>query len=263
MSPEPQRVRVSREADVTLLTLNRPDKLNPLDWATLRELLAAVEQIEREDSPRSVIITGSGRAFSAGGDLQGYVELYRDRTRFRAFLDDFFAVLDRIERSTRIYIAAINGACVAGGLELMLACDLVLAAESARIGDGHVNFGQIPGAGGSQRLPRAIGALRARQLMLTGEMLSARDAQAIGLVGEVCADDRLLERARELATSLASRSGQGLRNIKRLVHEGLNLPIESALKFEIDVVVDYATGCPDATEGLIAFAEKRAPRYGA
>ena len=257
-----ERVRISREADLTLLTLNRPDKLNPLDWSTVRELLAAVEAIEREASaPRTVVITGAGRAFSAGGDLYGYIELYRDRPQFRAFLEDFWTIHDRIERSSRVYIAAINGACVAGGLELMLACDLVLASESARIGDGHLNFGQLPGAGGSQRLPRAIGPVRAKHLMFSGDLLTARDALAIGLVGEVCSDSLLLDRARAIAASLATRSATGVRNMKRLVNEGLHQPYEQALKFELDLVFDYATGCPDATEGLLAFAEKRAPRY--
>jgi enoyl-CoA hydratase/carnithine racemase len=150
---------------------------------------------------------------------------------------------------------------VAGGLELMLACDLVLAADTARIGDGHLNFGQLPGAGGSQRLPRAIGPIRAKQLMFTGDLIAARDALALGLVGEVVDDASLLERARAIAGSLATRSPTGVRGMKRLVNEGLQKPLTQALRFEINFVTDYATGCPDATEGLLAFAEKRTPRY--
>ena len=148
------------------LTLARAEKLNPLDWATVRELKDAIAKIEGMPGVVAVVITGRGRSFSAGGDLDGYLRLYRRPDEFSAFLGDFFQMLNAIEASSRIYIAAINGVCVAGGLELLLACDLVIAAASARIGDGHLNFGQLPGAGGSQRLPRAIGLLRAKHLML-------------------------------------------------------------------------------------------------
>ena len=127
--------------------------------------------------------------------------------------------------------------------------------------DGHLNFGQLPGAGGSQRLPRAIGPIRAKQLMFTGDLIAARDALALGLVGEVVDDASLLERARAIAGSLATRSPTGVRGMKRLVNEGLQQPLAQALRFEINFVTDYATGCPDATEGLLAFAEKRTPRY--
>lgn len=256
-----QPVLVSQGEHATLLTLNRPDKLNPLDWATVRALLAAVDALQRSDSPATVVITGAGRAFSSGGDLRGYIDLYKDANQFGGFLEDFWRLLDRIESSDKVFIAAINGACVAGGLELMLACDLVLASQSARIGDGHLNFGQLPGAGGSQRLPRAIGMLRAKHLMFTGDLISASDACAIGLVGEVTPDDGLLPRARDIAASLASRSPAGVRSMKRLVNEGMQQPRAQALRFEIDMVIDYATRCPDATEGLLAFAEKRSPRY--
>lgn len=256
-----ERVKVSRGDHATTLTLNRPDKLNPLDWGTIRELLEAVQQIDATESPACVIITGAGRAFSSGGDLRGYVELYRDATRFGGFLEDFWRLLDHIEHSDKIFIAAINGACVAGGLELILACDLVLAAESARIGDGHLNFGQLPGAGGSQRLPRAIGVLRAKHLMFTGDLIAANEALSLGLVGEVLADSGLIGRAEAIAASLASRSPAGVRGMKRLVNDGMQQPLAQALRYEIDFVIDYATRCPDATEGLLAFAEKRSPRY--
>ncbi len=120
-----------------------------------------------------------------------------DPDKFAAFLDDFFQLLDAIEASAKIYIAAVNGVCVAGGIELLLACDLAIAAASARIGDGHLNFGQLPGAGGSQRLPRAIGLLRAKHLILTGALLSAAEAERIGLVNEVVRRRRTGRRGRK------------------------------------------------------------------
>jgi enoyl-CoA hydratase len=168
-----RNILVERAGGLAVITLNRADKMNPLDRGTVRELRDETAALERDADIAVVVITGAGRAFSAGGDLAGYVKLYRAPAEFRAFLQDFHDLLAALEASEKIYVAAVNGFCVAGGLELMLACDIVLAAEEAKIGDGHVNFGQLPGAGGSQRLPRAIGVLRAKRLMLSGELLPA------------------------------------------------------------------------------------------
>lgn len=256
-----QNILVEREDGLALVTLNRADKLNPLDWGTVRELRDAAAALEQDTEVAVVVITGAGRAFSAGGDLAGYVRLYRSPGEFRTFLQDFHALLAALEASEKIYVAAVNGVCVAGGLELMLACDLVLAAEGARIGDGHLNFGQLPGAGGSQRLPRAIGVLRAKHLMLSGELLPAHECERIGLVGEVVADARLLERAREIAGALLAKSRSGVRGMKRLVNEGMQGSLATGLAFELEYVHRYATTDPDATEGLAAFAEKRKPEY--
>ena len=208
------------------LTLARAEKLNPLDWVTVRELKDAVAKIEGMPVV-AVVITGHGRSFSAGGDLEGYLRLYRRPDEFSAFLDDFFQMLNAIEASSKIYVAAINGVCVAGGLELLLACDLVIAAASARIGDGHLNFGPLPGAGGSQRLPRAIGLLRAKHLILTGN----------------------------------EKRRVGLRGAKHLTNLTLTTDLATGLKREIEFVHRYATTEPDATEGLVAFKEKRNPVF--
>jgi enoyl-CoA hydratase/carnithine racemase len=251
------------QADATCvrLTLARAEKLNPLDWDTVRELKAAVAKIEGMPDIVAVVITGRGRSFSAGGDLDGYLRLYRRPDEFSVFLDDFFDMLNAIEASSKIYIAAINGVCVAGGLELLLACDLVVAAASARIGDGHLNFGQLPGAGGSQRLPRAIGLLRAKHLILTGALLSAEEAERIGLVNQVVADAGLDEAVDALVTGLREKSRVGLRGAKHLTNMTLTTDLETGLKREIDFVHRYATTEPDATEGLVAFKEKRKPAF--
>ena len=254
-------ILVEREGGFALVTLNRADKMNPLDRETVRDLRDKVAAFERDPGVAVVVITGAGRAFSAGGDLAGYLRLYRSPAEFREFLQDFHDLLAAIEASAKIYIAAVNGFCVAGGLELMLACDLVLAAEGAKIGDGHLNFGQLPGAGGSQRLPRAIGVLRAKHLMLSGELLTAREAERIGLVGEVVTEGRLVERAREIAGSLLEKSRSGVRGMKHLVNAGMHGSLEAGLALEMDYVHRYATTDPDATEGLAAFRDKRKPAY--
>ena len=180
---------------------------------------------------------------------------------FSAFLGDFFQMLNAIEASSRIYIAAINGVCVAGGLELLLACDLVIAAASARIGDGHLNFGQLPGAGGSQRLPRAIGLLRAKHLILTGNLLSAEEAERIGLVGQVLPDEALDQAVDALVAGLNEKSRVGLRGAKHLTNLTRSTDLPTGLKREIEFVHHYATTEPDATEGLLAFKEKRKPVF--
>jgi enoyl-CoA hydratase len=243
------------------VTLMRADKLNPLDWATIRELQGAIAEIDRMPDIYAVIITGRGRSFSAGGDLDGYVDLYRHPQNFAAFLDDFYRMLNAIEASSKIYIAAINGVCVAGGLELLLACDLVIAAASAKIGDGHLNFGQLPGAGGSQRLPRAIGLLRAKHLILTGALLNAEEAKQIGLVNEVVPDAELDAAAENLVSRLGEKSKVGLRGAKYLANLTTNTGLEAGLRQEIAFVHRYATTEHDATEGLIAFKEKRKPVF--
>ena len=258
---EQDLVLLERLGRTVRLTLNRPEQLNPLDRNTLRRLKELVLALEDDAGLRSVIVTGQGRAFSAGGDLKGYLSLYRQPAAFRAFLQDFDALCAAIEASAKVYIAAINGLTVAGGLELMLACDVVLAAEDARIGDGHSNFAQLPGAGGSQRLPRAIGALRAKRLLLTGELLPAAEAERIGLVTAVVPADALASESLAWAERLAEKSGACLKGAKYLVNEGMLRPFPDALRMEQDYVYAYATGDPDATEGLNAFAEKRPPRY--
>jgi enoyl-CoA hydratase/carnithine racemase len=255
-------VRLELAGRVARLTLARADKLNPLDWATVRGLKQAVAAIEAQPQLSFVVLTGDGRAFSAGGDLDGYLKLYRDPAAFREFLDDFHAMLNGIEKSRAVWIAAVNGACVAGGLELLLACDMAIAARSARIGDGHVNFGQLPGAGGSQRLPRAIGLLRAKHLMLTGDLLDADVAERWGLVTMVAEDATLMATVDELIERLASKSPAGISGAKRLANMTLTRGYEEGLREELDFVHAYATGEPDATEGLEAFREKRAPRFG-
>ncbi len=260
-APPDERVLVEWRDALAVVTLNRPDKLNPIDWATIRALRAAADALETEPGLRAVIVTGAGNAFSAGGDLDGYVDLYRDPPRFQAFLDDFFALLDRIERSSRIWIAAINGHCVAGGLELALACDIVIAAREAQIADGHLNFGQLPGAGGSQRLPRAIGALRAKRLILTGARIDGVEAERIGLASLTVPRAELMTATLQLAERMRDKSPLGLAEAKRLVNDGADLELAQALRMEIRRVHRYATTSHDATEGLMAFRDKRRPAF--
>ncbi len=252
---------VERGGAVTRITLNRPDKMNPLDRETVQQLQACFREADAEPSIRIVVLTGAGKAFSAGGDLEGYLTLYRDAAAFRQYLHELSALLDALERSSTLVLAAVNGYCVAGGLELLLACDLAIASEEARIGDGHLNFGQLPGGGGSQRLPRVVGVRRAKELILTGRLLDGREAERIGLVDTAVAAAELDRAVDARVADLLAKSPAGLRGAKYLVNEGLRGPLEAGLALEMAYVHQFATSHHDATEGLLAFKEKRAPKF--
>lgn len=247
--------------DVATITLDRPEQRNPLDRRTVERLGELVRAYEADPSVQIVVVRGAGGHFSAGGDLKGYVDLYRDPASFRQFLVDFHAMLDAIEASSKVYIAVIEGYCVAGGLELLLACDIVLAARSAKIGDAHVGFGQLPGAGGSQRLPRVVGPLRARYLMLTGDIVDANEAERMGLVSKVAPDADLDATLDRLVSRISRTSPLGRQGMKHLVRVASRTELGEGLRTELEYVWRYATTSADATEGLVAFGEKRAPRF--
>lgn len=265
MADDAGRVTVTDEpvGDGTLrwLTLDRPAQHNPLDHATVRRLRALLEAADTAPEVVAVAVTGRGRAFSAGGDLKGYQQLYADEPRFRSFLDDFAVVCRLLELGRFVSLAAVNGTCVAGGLELILACDLVVAGRSARIGDGHLTFGQLPGAGGSQRLVRAIGPVRARRWLLQASLYEAEVALADGVVTEVVEDELLETRIGELAAACAGHSPLAVQHMKQLVDIAQHRPLTDGLDAERELVIGYATTSHDAREGLEAFADRRTPRW--
>jgi enoyl-CoA hydratase len=247
-----------------LITLNRPDQRNPLDKntvATLREMVAAANN----DDPavQAIVITGNGPAFSAGGDLKGYQQLYRDPPALRRFLDDFADLCRLLERGRCVSVAMVNGACVAGGLEVALACDLVTIADDARIADGHLQFGQLPGAGGSQRLCRAIGLQKAKEMLLTGRFYAAAEAVAMGLASVQAPREQLRDATFALVDEVCAHSPLALARMKTLVGYAVDLNLDDALRAELDLVQEYATTSFDAYEGLEAFASRprRAPQF--
>jgi enoyl-CoA hydratase len=247
---------------VVIACLNRPEARNPIDVELVADLHALLDQLEQgSDQPRVLIVTGAPPAFSSGGDLKKYRDLYRSRPAFSEFLEELGRLLARFEAAQYATIAMVNGACAAGGLELALGCDAVVAAESAPIGDAHVNFGQLPGGGGSQRLVRAVGLMRARSILLSGRMYSAREALDLGMVSQVVPDEKLREATLELAEELAGVSPLAMRRMKELLAIAVNAPLDRGLEEERETVVEYATTSNDAREGLEAFAERRKPRF--
>jgi enoyl-CoA hydratase len=210
-----------------------------------------------------VLITGNGRAFSAGGDLKGYQTLQRDREAFTHFVAELHRVFGRLQRLRVPVVALVNGVAVAGGLELILNCDFALVAASARIGDGHLNFGQMGGGGVLTLLPRAIGRARATELMLSGRLLPAAEAVEWGLASRVVPDDGLLDAGLAFAAEVAVKSPLAVANAKELITTlwAENGSVAEGLAVELERDVDYCLTSHDAPEGLAAFAEKRAPRF--
>lgn len=244
-----------------LVTLNRPKELNPLDWSTVRELYRVLEDLAGDKSVRVIAITGAGKAFSAGGDLKGYLTLMRDEVKFRDFLNDMRSMCEFMGRTAQPIIALVNGYCVAGGIELLMACDFAYAAASAKIGDGHANFGQIGGGGSNVRLPRWILPQRARELLFTGRLLNAQEALEWGIVNRVVPDDKLLEAGLEFANEVATKSPLGIRIIKEICNRSMNMHLDDGLHLEIQECHHYCLTSYDCHEGLHAFSEKRQPKF--
>jgi enoyl-CoA hydratase/carnithine racemase len=246
-----------------VLTLSRPERLNAIDWEMLRELDAAVDALCHQSDLCCVLLTGAGRAFSAGGDLESYIELQRDPVAFPQFVADIHRVFGRVRDLPVPVVALVNGVTAAGGLELLLNCDFALVARSARIADGHLNFGQMGGGGVLTLLPRVIGLQRASELIFSGRFLSADEAVEWGLAVRSVEDAELRESGLAFARQVALKSPLSVANAKAVL-QGLwatNGDLTSGLRFERERNAYYCLTSEDAPEGLQAFRQKRPPRF--
>lgn len=255
-------VLASVEGSLGWITLNRPDDLNAMSPALIEDLDVAVTALAGDDRVKALAITGRGRAFSAGGDLKSFRERIGggDLASFHAGLRRAQEVFRRIETLPCPVIAAVNGFAIAGGLELVLSCDLVVAAASARMGDGHAKFGVIPGGGASVRLPRKIPLALAKQLFFTAELVSAQTMQAWGLVNRVVPDAELKPAVTAMADQIGRASPLAVRTIKALVDQSLQVSVDEAIEAELAAFRGYA-GSHDLLEGLNAFEERRQPLF--
>jgi enoyl-CoA hydratase len=253
-------VRVERPAGgIAVVTLSRPDRLNAIGMATLAALDRVLVDLERDDAVRAFVVTGEGRAFCAGADIDELAGL-EGAAGFARFLRAFTDVLDRLEQHPTPSIAAIDGVALGGGLELALACDLRVASDTARLGVPEIKLGLLPGAGGTQRLPRLLPRGVALQLLLTGNPLTAVDAHRLGLVNELSGDAPALAVAERLAREIAGGPPLAHGAAKHLVQRGATLALADAIDLERETVADlFATA--DAAEGLAAFRAKRAPEF--
>lgn len=236
MNAKFERLILKRQGQAAVITLNRPEVRNCLDRQALEELMSALESCEADSSVRVVVLTGAGGAFCSGADLK-YLSS-QDAHGFAAVIRLFHATCDRLECLGKPVIAAVNGVAIAGGLELALACDLIIAAEHAELGDHHANIDTIPGGGSTQRLPRRIGISRAKDLIFTGRRLTAREAEALGLVDRVAQTEKLEQDVMALAESLAAKDPWVLRTAKYLINQGMRAELATGLRMEEQIITE-------------------------
>jgi enoyl-CoA hydratase/carnithine racemase len=241
------------------ITLNRADVLNALDPKTLEEIYAAIEDIEDDISVRIAVITANGRAFCTGADLTGIASIPPDKPR-DYFLRLWNKVFSAIENVSVPVIAVVNGMAYAGGLELVMVCDLAIASEDAKLSDQHANRGLVPGGGASQRLPRLIGVRKAKELLYTGDRITPAEAEKLGLINKVVPADKLEEATNELVQKLLAKSPMALKAVKKLVNRGMESSLDSGLELEMLAMTAHGT-TEDFEEGVKSFLEGRPPAF--
>ena len=244
------------ERRTALVRLNRPKQLNALNGAVMDALCEALEALDREADVRAIVVTGSERAFAAGADIGEMATA----TPIDMLRTNRIAQWDRVRRIGKPVIAAVAGWCLGGGRELAMALDLIVAAESAKFGQPEVNIGVIPGAGGTQRLTRAVGKSVAMEMILTGEPIDAREAHRLGLVARVVPNELVVEDALALAAKIATRSPLALRLAKEAVNVAYEMSLTDALAHERRLFY-LLFASEDQKEGMAAFIEKRDPDF--
>jgi enoyl-CoA hydratase len=250
-------ILVERRARVGLITLNRPQALNALNAALIAELGAALDDLESDPAIAAIVLTGSDKAFAAGADIKEMA----DKTYMQAYGEDFITRgWERVAQCRKPVIAAVAGFALGGGCEIAMMCDIVIAAESARFGQPEINLGTMPGAGGTQRLPRFIGKAKAMDLCLTGRMMDAAEAERAGLVSRVVPADKLLEEALAVANRIAELSQPIAMMVKESVNRAFETTLAEGVRFERRLFHStFAT--EDQKEGMAAFIEKRKPAF--
>lgn len=250
---------VERKDGIGWITFNRPEVLNALDVQSRRELAECLGEMERDPSVAVVALTGGGdKAFCAGADLKMFVDFSPKKARDYVRLAK--AVTRKIETLKKPVIAAVNGVALGTGCEIALACDLVVASRNARFGQTELNVGLIPGAGGTQRLPRIVGLKRAKELIFTGRLLDADEALELGLVNRVVESDDLRKAVNQLAEKLREKSPVILQYAKRCINRSIETDLQAGLKYE-SKLFSQCFGTEDQREGVTAFLEKRQPHF--
>jgi enoyl-CoA hydratase len=255
---EEQLILVERQAEqrTALVRLNRPKQLNALNGAVMDALCAALEELDRDDAVRAIVVTGNERAFAAGADIGEMA----GASPIDMLITNRIGQWDRIRRVTKPVIAAVNGWALGGGCELAMTLDLIVAGAGAKFGQPEINIGVIPGAGGTQRLTRAIGKGRAMAMILTGDPISAREAEAAGLVARVTEDELVVEDALALAAKIATKSPLALRLAKEAVNAAYEMSLTDALAHERRLFY-LLFASEDQKEGMAAFLDKRDPEF--
>jgi len=249
-----QNIVLEQEENTAIITFNRPDAMNALNNQTRAEFAAAIAEVAADDNVKVLILTGNGKAFVAGSDIKEFSQT----TPYTAH--NIHRLGEMVEKLEKPVIAAVNGFCLGGGCEIAMACDIIIASEKAKFGQPEINIGIIPGGGATQRLPRLVGVCKAKELIYTGDIINAEQADHLGLINRVVPVDELMPAARELAKKIATKSAAALKLAKMAINRGLQTNLESGLKYEYELY-SLALSLEDRVEGVNAFLEKRAPKF--
>ncbi|MFO0972152.1 MAG: enoyl-CoA hydratase-related protein [Phycisphaerae bacterium] len=249
-------IQTRLDGSIAILTFNRPDALNALSLELMRQLVEALEGYDADPAVRCIVLTGGPRVFAAGADITDMA----DASLVTMLERNQFTRWERIKRIRKPIIAAVAGFCLGGGCELAMHCDIILAAENARFAQPEINIGIIPGAGGTQRLTRAVGKFRAMELILTGRQMTAAEALAAGLVTRVVANEIVIDEALRLARQIAEKAPIAVRLAKEAVLKAHELSLAEGLEYERKLFY-LLFGTADQREGMAAFLEKRPAKY--
>ncbi len=251
-----ENIIVEKDGVIAVVTLNRPQQLNALSYALFKDLSLAMQELDRDDQIRVIIVTGGQKVFAAGADIKEMA----GRGPFDELLRERLAYRDRMNKISKPIIAAVSGFALGGGCELAMSCDIIIAAENARFGQPEINIGIIPGSGATQRLTHLVGKHRAMEMMLSGEYMSAADAERFGLVNRVVPLELLMEEAKALAQKIAAKPPLAVKAAKEAILKAANLALDEGLEFERKAFwLLFAS--EDRTEGMKAFLEKRKPEF--
>ena len=256
---ERQFIKLEKEEAVAVVTIDRPP-VNALNAQTLQELESLFDDLKQDAGVKVVLlISKNPQVFIAGADIKEFPAL-TSKAQAQAASSRGQAILNKLETAGKPVIAAINGVCLGGGMELVLACHIRIAGDRARFGQPEINLGIVPGFGGTQRLPRIVGPSKATELILTGEMITAQEALRIGLVNRLVPDRDLLKQAKGLAKQIAAKGAVAIQKAMALIDQGRWLPLEEGLKLEANFFGELCE-TEDMKEGVTAFLEKRQPQF--
>lgn len=251
-----ENVLVEKDGAVGVVTMNRPQALNALSYALVKDICLALEELEADPEIRAIVVTGGEKVFAAGADIKEMAE----RGPFDERIQERLVYRDRINGIAKPMIAAVSGFALGGGCELAMSCDIIIASESARFGQPEVNLGIIPGSGGTQRLTHLLGKHRAMELVLTGDIIGAVEAERLGLINRVLPVELVLEEAKNIARKIAAKPALAIKAAKEAVLKAANAPLDEGLDFERkSFYLLFAS--EDRSEGMKAFLEKRKPEF--